>query len=82
MEIDRYHEHGQEDDAPAFDPYDGYSSGYDTDWSYPVWETQGNPVTIQDQHQPLSWTVSAVPANCRLLFLQYPNPEKQGDKLL
>ena len=31
VEIDRYHEHGQEDDAPAFDPYDGYSSGYDTD---------------------------------------------------
>ena len=42
-------------------------------------------VTIQDQHQPLFWTVPAlsiVPAISRLLFLQYPNPEKQGDKLL
>ena len=29
--FDRYHEHGHEDDPPAFDPYDGYPSGYDTD---------------------------------------------------
>ena len=30
--FDRYHEHGQDDDdPPAFDPYDGYPSGYDTD---------------------------------------------------
>ena len=29
--FDRYHEHGHDDDPPAFDPYDGYPSGYDTD---------------------------------------------------
>ena len=28
---DRYHEHGHDDDPPAFDPYEGYPSGYDTD---------------------------------------------------
>ena len=30
--FDGYHEHGHDDnDPPAFDPYDGYPSGYDTD---------------------------------------------------
>ena len=28
---DKYHEHDQDDDPLAFDPYDGYPSGYDTD---------------------------------------------------
>ena len=39
------------------------------------------PVTIQNQHQPLFWTVSAlstVPAISSLLFLQYPNPKSKG----
>ena len=27
---DKYHEHGHDDDDPAFDPYEGYPSGYDT----------------------------------------------------
>ena len=29
--FDRYHEHGHDNDPPAFDPYEGYPSGYDTD---------------------------------------------------
>ena len=28
---DKYHEHGHDDGDPAFDPYEGYPSGYDTD---------------------------------------------------
>ena len=28
---DKYHEHSHDDDDPAFDPYEGYPSGYDTD---------------------------------------------------
>ena len=28
---DKYHGHSHDDDDPAFDPYEGYPSGYDTD---------------------------------------------------
>ena len=27
----KYHGHSHDDDDPAFDPYEGYPSGYDTD---------------------------------------------------
>ena len=30
-QYDRYHDHELDDDPPAFNPYDGYPSGYDTD---------------------------------------------------
>ena len=39
---------------------------------------ESNPVTIQDQHQPLSWTVSAVPASVGYYFYSTPIRKNKG----
>ena len=49
--FDRYHEHGHDDDPPAFDPYEGYPSGYDTDWSYPPNGSPNDPEAAFKNHK-------------------------------